>query len=152
MSHQYLRKLLNLDPLLYVNMEFKQWLKAGCVKFHEQRRWLGNKYFPKSYRIKFSNMNLTPVILYASAILHIGDHEKDQFDIMQWEMMKLIFGWIRHAVEDCEIMMRCMIDRVQYALHISQIINWIESFRPNRWRFVTHAIKSMKNPWIFLRV
>ena len=37
-AHKYLGRMLNLDPILRVKLEFKHRLQAGWAKFHEHRR------------------------------------------------------------------------------------------------------------------
>ena len=93
---------------------------------------------------------MTSSILYAFAVLPIGKHEKEQLDITQRKMMRLIVGWTRHAGEDWDITMQRMKDRVQCALDIFPIMTWTESFHRNRWRFAAHAIKSTKSRWTYL--
>ena len=53
--------------------------------------------------MKLFNAVVTPSILYALAVLPIGKHEKEQLDITQRKMMRLMVGWTRHAGEDWDI-------------------------------------------------
>ena len=134
-THVYLGRKVPGSLRQRADVELSHRLQAAWSKFHERRSILTDRQISIRRRLKLFDSVVTPTVLFGLPTLALTTRQKEQLDVLQRRMLRLIVGWVRLDDEDWNVTMRRMNDRVDRALSLYPVRSWRERLAHLQYNF-----------------
>lgn len=89
--HRYLGRHINLSPQR-IKIEFDHRVHQAWAAFHKHRKCILNRHIALKKRLKYFDMCVTPVLLFAMSVFPVTKRQLLALDSLQRKMVRRIVG------------------------------------------------------------